>query len=99
VARLDVLVLRTTARGATEVAATVRRRWPGVAVLGPEGSARAARGVDGAGPVAVPASGTVIQVGGLQLTVGDSGTDRLDVRIELRPAVPESARAPPPHGR
>ena len=99
VARLDVLVLRTTARGAAEVAATVRRRWPGVAVLGPEGSARAARGVDGVGPVAVPAFGTVIEVGGLRLTVNESGTERLEVRIELRPAVPESARAPPPHGR
>jgi competence protein ComEC len=99
VARLDVLVLRTAARGAAEVAATVRRRWPGVAVLGPGGSARAARGVDGASPVAVPPPGTVIEVGGLRLTVGDSGTERLDVRIELRPAVPESARAPPPHGR
>ena len=99
VPRLDVLVLRTKARGAAEVAATVRRRWPGVAVLGPEGSARAARGVDGVGPVAVPAFGTVIEVGGLRLTVNESGTERLEVRIELRPAVPESARAPPPHGR
>jgi hypothetical protein len=49
--------------------------------------------------VAVPPPGAVIEVGGLRLTVGDSGTERLDVRIELRPAVPESARAPPPHGR
>ncbi len=99
VTRLDVLVLRTAARGAAEVAATVRRRWPGISVLGPEGSAPAARGVDGAGPVTVPAPGTVIDVGGLRLTVGDSGLERLDVLIELRPAVPESARAPPPHGR
>src|SRR5262245_1926232 len=103
VARLDVLVLRTTAQGAAEVAATVRRRWPGVAVLGPEGSARVARGVDGVGPpatsITVPAAGTVIDVGGLRLTVGDSVRERLDVRIELRPAVSESARAPPSHGR
>jgi competence protein ComEC len=99
VARLDVIVLRTTAQGAAEVAATVRRRWPGAAVLGPEGSARAARRIDGVGPVAVPASGTVIEVGGLRLTVDDSVTERLDVRIELRAAVSESARAPPPPGR
>jgi competence protein ComEC len=99
VARLDVIVLRTTAQGAAEVVATVRRRWPGVAVLGPEGWARAAGRIDGVGPVAVPASGTVIEVGGLRLTVDDSVTERLDVRIELRAVVPESARAPPPQGR
>jgi competence protein ComEC len=99
VARLDVIVLRTTAQGAAEVVATVRRRWPGVAVLGPEGWARAAGRIDGVGPVAVPASGTVIELGGLRLTVDDSVTERLDVRIELRAVVPESARAPPPQGR
>ncbi|HZM30006.1 MAG TPA: ComEC/Rec2 family competence protein, partial [Acidimicrobiales bacterium] len=42
VARLDLVVLRTAAPAAAEVAATLRRRWPGVLVLGPAGSAVAA---------------------------------------------------------
>jgi competence protein ComEC len=100
VARLDVVVLRTAAEAAAEVAATLRRRWPGVVVLGPVGSASAAaRRVDGLGSVAVPTRGTVIDVGGLRLTVSGSGTERLDVRIALRAATPDSARAPPLPGR
>ena len=100
VARLDVVVLRTAAPAAAGVAATLRRRWPGVVVLGPVGSASAAaRRVDGLGSVAVPTRGTVIDVGSLRLTVSGSGTERLDVRIELRAAPPDSARAPPLPGR
>ena len=100
VARLDVVVLRTAAPAAAGVAATLRRRWPGVVVLGPVGSASAAaRRVDGLGSVVVPTRGTVIDVGGLRLTVSGSGTERLDVRIELRAAPPDSARAPPLPGR
>ena len=99
VARLDVVVLRTAAPAAAEVAATLRRRWPGVLVLGPAGSAAAARRVANLGPVAVPIGGTVVDLGGLRLTVRGSGADRLDVVIVLRRALPDSARAPPLPGR
>jgi competence protein ComEC len=95
VGRLDVVVLRTAAPAATEVAAALRRRWPGVVVLGPAGSAAAARRVADLGSVAVPIAGTVVDVGGLRLTVRGSGTERLDVDVVLRRAQPASARAPP----
>jgi beta-lactamase superfamily II metal-dependent hydrolase len=91
VARLDVVVLRTAAQGAAELAATLRRRWPGVVVLGPEDSRSVARRVDGIAPVTVPSTGAVIDLGGLRLTVSASTPERLDVRIALR----ESATPPP----
>ncbi|HET6835827.1 MAG TPA: ComEC/Rec2 family competence protein [Acidimicrobiales bacterium] len=91
VARLDVVVLRTAAQGAAELAATLRRRWPGVVVLGPEDSSSMARRVDGVAPVTVPSTGAVIDLGGLRLTVSASTRERLDVRIALR----ESATPPP----
>ena len=72
VARLDLVVLRTAAPAAAEVAATLRRRWPGVLVLGPAGSAVAARRLANLGSVAVPTEGSVIDVGGLRLTVDGS---------------------------
>jgi competence protein ComEC len=98
VARLDLVVLRTAAPAAAEVAAALRRRWPGVLVLGPAGSAAAARRVANLGSVTVPTGGSVVDVGGLRLTVRGSGTERLDVGVVLRRA-PDSARAPPPPGR
>jgi hypothetical protein len=91
VARLDVVVLRTAAQGAAELAATLRRRWPGVVVLGPEDSRSVARRVDGIAPVTVPSTGAVIDLGGLRLTVSASTRERLDVRIALR----ESSTPPP----
>ena len=72
VKRLDLVVLRTAAPAATEVATALRRRWPGVLVLGPAGSAVAARRLADLGSVAVPAEGSVIDVGGLRLTVDGS---------------------------
>jgi hypothetical protein len=99
VVRLDIVVLRTAAPAAAEVAATLRRRWPGVIVLGPTGSAAAARRVANLGWVAVPTAGTVVDVGGLRLTVRGSRTDRLDVGIVIRGAAADSARAPPLPGR
>jgi competence protein ComEC len=98
VARLDLIVLRTAAPAAAEVAATLRRRWPGVLVLGPAGSAGAARRVADLGSVAVPARGSVVDVGGLRLTVTGSGTERLDVEVVLHRG-PDTARAPPLPGR
>jgi competence protein ComEC len=98
VTRLDMVVLRTAAPTAAEVAATLRRRWPGLLVLGPAGSAAAGRRVAGLGPVAVPTGGSVIDLGGLRLTVRSSGTERLDVGVALR-RTPDSARAPPLAGR
>jgi competence protein ComEC len=95
VARLDVVVLRTAAEGGAEVAATLRRRWPGIVVLGSEGSRSAARRIDGVDSVAVPTTGTVVDLGGLRLTVTGSSPDRLDVRIALRDTAAESARPPP----
>jgi hypothetical protein len=99
VARLDIVVLRTVAPAAAEVAATLRRRWPGVLVLGPAGSAAATRRIAGLGSVVVPTVGAVVDVGGLRLTVRESGTERLDVGVVLRRAPPGSARAPPLPGR
>lgn len=99
VARLDVVVLRTAAPAAAEVAATLRRRWPRVVVLGPAVSAAAARRVANLGSVAVPTAGTVVDLGGLRLTVQGSGAERLDVGVVLRRAQPDSARAPPLPGR
>jgi competence protein ComEC len=98
VARLDVVVLRTPARGAAEVAATLRRRWPGAVVLGPEGSASATSGTGGADSV-TPAGGTVIDVGGLRLTVMTGSAERLEVRITRRAAAPESTKLPRLPGR
>jgi competence protein ComEC len=98
VARLDLVVLRTATPAAAEVAATLRRRWPGILVLGPAGSAVAARRFADLGSVAVPAAGAVIEVGGLRLTVSGSGRERLDVGVAFLRA-PHSARAPPLPGR
>jgi competence protein ComEC len=95
VASLDVVVLRTAAEGAAEVAATLRRRWPAVVVLGPEDSSSAAHRPAVVDFVSVPTTGTVIDLGGLRLTVSASTPERLDVRIALR----ESARPPPLSGR
>jgi competence protein ComEC len=98
VTRLDIVVLRTSAPAAAEVAATLRRRWPAVLVLGPSGSAAAGRRIADLGPVTVPTGGSVVDVGGLRLTVRGSGAERLDVGVALR-GTPTSARAPPLAGR
>jgi competence protein ComEC len=95
VARLDVVVLRTAAQGAAEVAATLRRRWPGIVVLGPDRSGATPRPIGGADSVAAPTTGTVIDLGGLRLTVTGNSPDRLDVNISLT----ESAGTPPRSGR
>jgi competence protein ComEC len=94
VARLDVVVLETAARGAADVADTLRRRWPGAVVLGPDDARPTA--AEGARPAAAPRTGTVVDLGGLRLTVTANSPDRLGVRIEVRDRPQESARPPPP---
>jgi competence protein ComEC len=74
--RVDVVVLRSVARTALDTVGTMRRRWPGVAVVAPSLDGRPA--LDGA---IDPPTGATIAVGGLHLAVvGDSG-GHLDVRI------------------
>jgi hypothetical protein len=94
VGRVDLVVVRTAARAAAEVVATLRRRWPDVPVLAPRpddaavGDTRAS--VEGAVSPPVGASG---DVGGLRLTVAASTPGRLDVDIGLAAT---SAPARPP---
>jgi hypothetical protein len=94
VGRVDVVVVRTAARAAAEVVATLRRRWPDVPVLAPRpddatvGDSRAS--VQGA---VSPPAGASAHVGGLRLTVAASTPGRLDVDIGLAAT---SAPARPP---
>ena len=86
VTRLDVVILRTPARGAREVLVTLQRARPVGAVMAPvpqgarPGEGRAT--VEGA---VSPPVGTALDVGGLRLTVVGNSADRLDVRIDLLP--------------
>jgi competence protein ComEC len=79
---LDVAVVRTDSRAAAGVAATLLRRWPGLTVLVPRSSALA---IPGASGVMTPAAGTVIQGGGLRVSVQRSAGDHLDVAVEQVP--------------
>ena len=99
VARVDVVVLGTAAQGAADVATTLRRRWPSVVVLGPEDSDSTGPREDGLGSIAVPPAGTVVELGGLRLTVTASSRERLEVLIDVRERSPESARSPPRAGQ
>jgi competence protein ComEC len=81
VARVDVVALRTPTRAAAVAAATVGRRWADVLVLAPVGFAPGQVGVDGA--AASPASGTVLDVGDLRLTVEANSARRLEIRVEI----------------
>jgi hypothetical protein len=81
---LDVAVVRTDSRAAAGVAATLLRRWPGLTVLVPRGSTLATAGSAG---VMAPAAGTVIQGGGLRVSVERSAGDHLDVAV--KPVPPE----------
>lgn len=84
VTRVDVVILRTSARGAGEVLATLRRARPVGAVMAPgppnarPGDGRAT--VEGA---VSPPAGTAVDVGGLRLTVLGNSAGRLDVGIDL----------------
>lgn len=85
VERVDVVILRTSAQAAAEVVETLRHRWPGMVVLAPrpDGAPPADRRAAVEGGVSPPA-GTVVDIGGLRLTVDGNGDGRLDVRVEPR---------------
>jgi competence protein ComEC len=77
VRRVDAVVLRSAARGAAEVAAAVRTRWPTAAVLAPATSP--------AVEATTPPTGAVADVGDLRLTVTTSTPDTLTIDV-TRPA-------------
>jgi competence protein ComEC len=83
--RVDVLVVRTTSRAAADVVAMLRRRWPASAVLvpDPQGLSPHDRPAVIEGGVAPPA-GTVLDLGGLRLTVAGNTAGRLEVGIAPR---------------
>lgn len=86
VTHVDVVILRTPARGVREVLVTLQRARPVGAVLAPV--PQGARPGDGRAAVeraVSPPVGTALDVGGLRLTVVGSSSDRLEVRIDLLP--------------
>jgi competence protein ComEC len=76
--RLDVLVVRTDADRAAAVATSVRERWPRLVVLVP--TVLASR-VPGA---VTPPAGTVLDVGGLRVTFGETSSS-LTPTVEVLP--------------
>jgi competence protein ComEC len=86
-ARVDVLILRTAARSAVDLAEELGRARPIGAVLVP-------RDPSGADPrpavarAASPRAGTAVDIGGLRLTVTGNGGSRLDVEVTTRPRAP-----------
>ncbi len=107
VARVDLVVLRTPARAGAEVVATLQWRWSDLVVLAPEGAPGASPVAAAGREVASPPTGTVLDVGGLRLTVVANAAERLDVDIDIRTASDElsagptalvAARAPPGPG-
>jgi competence protein ComEC len=79
--RVDVVVMRTSARAAFDVVATVRRRWRDVAVLAPGHAAPAVATAVGPRGGSPPA-GSVLDVGALRITVEANADGRLDVRVD-----------------
>jgi hypothetical protein len=76
VARLDVLVVRTSADRAIGVATQARDRWPNLLLLVP-------RGIDGIAGALTPPTGSVMDVGPLRLRFRTT-TDRLEPTIGER---------------
>ena len=84
VTRVDVVILRTSARGAGEVLATLRRARPVGAVMAPRPpGARPGDGHATAVGAVSPPVGTALDVGGLRLTVLGNSADRLDISVDL----------------
>jgi competence protein ComEC len=91
--RVDVVVLRSGARAASDLVTVLRRAWPVGTVLAPAGQpAPAALDAGVAGGLSPP-SGTVIDVGGLRLTVVSNAGGRIEVEVGPRPP-----RGDPPPG-
>jgi competence protein ComEC len=101
VPRVDLVIVRTSARSVGEVVSTMRKRWPDVVVFAPRpGSTPPV----GAGVPVVPAAlsppaGTVLDVGGLRLTVAANTGGRLDVEVAPVPAAGSRASPPAPGDR
>ena len=107
VPRVDVVIVRTSARSAGEVVSTLRERWPDVVVLAPRPGSTTPVGVDVPVVSAAlsPPGGTVLDVGGLRLTVAANTGGRLDVEVAPVPAAGSGTSRPRPaiarrsHGR
>ncbi|HET6772887.1 MAG TPA: ComEC/Rec2 family competence protein [Acidimicrobiales bacterium] len=83
--RVDVVVLRSGARSASDLVAVLRHAWPVGTVLAPAATSPPAGGRAEAHGSLRPPSGTVIDVGGLRLTVVANAGGRIDVDVEPRP--------------
>ncbi len=98
VGRVDVVVLRSGARAAHDVLAVLRRGRPVRTVLTPAppggGTAAGTAPASAPGPAAGPSppAGTVLDVGGLRLTVLSNTGGHLDVEVTPRPATAPAAR-------
>jgi competence protein ComEC len=100
VPRVDLVIVRTSARSAGDVVSTLRTRWPDVVVLAP----RPGSTPPGLAPPVVPAAlsppgGTVLDVGGLRLTVTANTGGRLDVEVAPVPAAGSGTSPPAPGDR
>ncbi|HEX6237997.1 MAG TPA: hypothetical protein VFZ68_12435, partial [Acidimicrobiales bacterium] len=81
------------ARGLADVVATLRRRWPALVVLAP--APPPGEPDTGVPPeVTHPPAGTVLEIGGLQITVEANAGGRLETRIV--PLDPPAGPAPGP---
>ena len=93
--RLDIVVVRTPSRAALEVAALLRQRWRGSAVLVPRSGVAPAAAVPVLAGAGVPPVGATVEVGGLRLRATEV-TDRLVVDLEVARAAPVGANRPGP---
>src|SRR5690606_22697554 len=78
--RVDVVVARSRAVAVGDVVDALRRRWPSALVLAP-GAGPGDRPVPALADAVVPPAGTVLDVGGLRITVRSQRDGRLDAEI------------------
>lgn len=92
VERVDVAIVRTSARAAVDVVETMRRRWPGALVLTPRpDGADSGTQWSGVEDAISPPRGTAFRVGGLDVTVAANTGGQLEVDIAPRPPPPDPA--------